>query len=201
LDTRYGRAISSKWDLSASANLQSQFADGYKYTKDAAGVEQANLISGLFAPAYITMALGFEYHPVEYFKLRLSPFSPRITIVNEVNRFYDPITNPTPYGISLGDTHRWQFYAFQMLAEFNKDIAKNVNLKWRYVMFADYQTLDLNKIDHRLDLGITGKVNKYINVSFGTIVMYFYNQDKDVQISQALSLGVSYSFKNFEEKE
>jgi hypothetical protein len=198
LDTRYGRAINAKWDLSFSANLQSQFAEGFSYAKDAAGVEQATLISGAFAPAYITAALGFEYHPTDYFKLRLSPLSPRVTIVNDTRLF--TTTNPTPYGVQAGESTRFQWLAFQMLAEFNKDIAPNVNLKWRYILFADYEKLELNRIDHRLDLNLTAKVNKFINVSFGGIAMYFYDQDKEIQISQALSLGVAYTFQNFEEK-
>lgn len=198
LDTRYGRAINTKWDFSVSANLQSQFAAGY--TKNGKGVENDSLISGPFAPAYITAALGFEYHPNSFFKLRLSPFSPRATIVNDVNRFYNPVTNPTPYGVKLGETVRYQWLAFQLLAEFNKDIATNINLKWRYILFADYEKLELNRIDHRLDLNLTAKVNKFINVSFGGIAMYFYDQDKEIQISQALSLGVAYTFQNFQEK-
>lgn len=198
LDSKYGRALNKKWDLSASVNLQSQFADGFSYAKDATGVEQETLISGFFSPAYITAAVGFEYHPADYFKLRLSPFSPRVTIVNDTRLF--TAANPLPYGVKTGESTRFQWLAFQLLAEFNKDIATNVNLKWRYIMFADYEILELNKIDHRLDLTLTARVNKFINVSFGGIAMYFYNQDKDIQISQALSLGILYTFQNFKEK-
>jgi hypothetical protein len=73
-------------------------------------------------------------------------------------------------------------------------------LKWRYILFADYEKLELDRIDHRLDLNLTAKVNKFINVSFGGIAMYFYDQDKEIQISQALSLGVAYTFQNFQDK-
>jgi Protein of unknown function (DUF3078) len=198
LDTKYGRALNSKWDLAASLNFQSQFADGLSYAKDAAGVEQSTLISGLFSPAYITAALGFEYHPVEYFKLRISPLAPRVTIVTDKSLF--TTTNPTPYGVKNGETTRFQWIAFQLLAEFNKDIATNVNLKMRYIMFMDYENIAFDKIDQRLDLTLSAKVNKFINVSFGGTAMYFYNQDKDVQISQALSLGITYTFQNFKEK-
>jgi hypothetical protein len=200
LDSKYGRALNKKWDLAASVNLQSQFSGGYTYSKDANGADlPPTLISDIFAPAYITAALGFEYHPVDYFKLRLSPFSPRVTIVSDVNRFVTP-TNLLPYGVKPGESTRFQWVAFQLLAEFNKDIATNVNLKWRYILYADYEILELNKIDHRLDLTLTARVNKYVNVSFGGIVMYFYNQDKEVQLSQALSLGVLYTFQNFQDK-
>ena len=98
------------------------------------------------------------------------------------------------------DATRFEWYAFQMLAEFNKDIATNVNLKCRYVLFANYQTLEANKIDHRVDLNLTAKVNKFVNVSLGGIFLYDYDQDISPQYSQALSLGIFYSFQNFEEK-
>ncbi len=203
MDSKYGRALNKNWDLSASINLQSQFAGGYEYNvKDPKTglILDKKLISDIFAPAYITAALGFEYHPVDYFKLRLSPFSPRVTIVNGIGSYQDDVYNPTPYGVKKGESTRFQWLAFQLLAEFNKDIATNVNLKWRYIMFADYENLSVDKIDHRLDVNLTARVNKFINVSVGGIVMYFYNQDKDVQVSQALSLGVLYTFQNYKEK-
>jgi Protein of unknown function (DUF3078) len=200
LDTKYGRALNKKWDLSASANIQSQFAGGFIYTKSKAGGDSSKLISDIFAPAYITAALGFEYHPTDYFKLRLSPFSPRLTVVRDVASYFDAVTNPTPFGVKNGESTRFQWLAFQLLAEFNKDIAENINLKWRYILFMDYENIDINQIDHRLDLNLTAKVNKYINVSLGGIAMYFYAQDKEIQLSQALSLGILYTFQNYEEK-
>jgi Protein of unknown function (DUF3078) len=199
LDTKVGHSMSSHWDMIVSANLQSQFASGYRYDVDTAGLTQKTVISDFLAPAFITAALGFEYHPTDYFKVRLSPVAPRITIVNNPQRFVTT-ENPRPYGVNPIRATRYEWLAFQMLAEFNKDIAKNINLKWRYVLFANYETLQLKKIDHRLDVNLTGQVNKYINVSIGGILLYDYDQDNSVQISQAFSLGILYTFQNFEEK-
>lgn len=199
LDTKYGTSLNSKWDMFLSANLLSQFTKGYKYEKDAAGVEQSTLISDFAAPAFITVAYGFEYHPVSYFKVRLAPFAPRVTLVNDGQRFVTP-TNLTPYGVDPTKTARYEWLAFQMLAEFNKDIAENINLKWRYIAFANYETLEAKKIDHRFDLNLTAKVNKFVNVNIGGILIYDYDQDTKVQLSQAFSLGVLYTFQNFEEK-
>jgi hypothetical protein len=198
VDSKYGRTINTKWDFAASFNLVSQFAKGYSYAKDANGLEVATLISDSFAPCFITTGLGFEYHPVDYFKVRISPFAPRVTIVKDVERFVTP-TNLTPYGVEPPDGTRFEWLSAQVLAEFNKDIAKNMNLRWRYVMFANYETLALEKIDHRFDLNITAKVTQFINVSIGSILIYDYDQDKDVQLSQAFSLGVMYSFQNYKE--
>ena len=199
LDTKYGRSMTEKWDMFLSANFLSQFAKGYSYSKDVNGLEVATLISDVFAPAFVTTAWGMEYHPVDYFKIRFAPFAPRVTIVKDVDRFVT-VDNPTPYGVNPGENARYEWLAFQMLAEFNKDIAPNVNLKWRYVMFANYETLELKKIDHRLEAAFSAKVTKFINVSIGSMLIYDYDQDLGAQISQAFSLGMLYSIQNFEEK-
>lgn len=199
MDTKYGHSINEKWDMFLSANFLSQFAKGYSYSNDANGLEVATLISDVFAPAFITTAWGLEYHPVDYFKVRLAPFAPRVTIVNDVDRFVT-VDNPTPYGVKPGETTRYEWFAFQMLAEFNKDIAQNVNLKWRYVMFANLETLELRKVDHRLEASLSAKINKFINVSIGSILVYDYDQDLGAQIGQVFSFGMLYSIQNFEEK-
>lgn len=156
-------------------------------------------LSALFAPGFITVGVGFEYHPIDYFKLRLSPFAPRLTIVNDVGRFVRA-DNLRPYGVSPDRTARVEWLAFQMLAEFNKDIAKNVNLKWRYILFANYQELSIDQLYHRLDLNLTAKIGRFVNMNIGTILLYDHNQDNGVQFSQAFSLGMLYTFQNFEDK-
>jgi len=199
LDTKYGRSLSEKWDMFVSANFLSQFAKGYSYSKDSSNVEIADLISDFLAPGYITAAIGFETNPTDYFKIRFAPLAPRITIVNEIERFVEP-DNLTPFGVQPGQRIRYEWFAFQMLAEFNKDIAKNINFKWRYVMYANYETLDLKRIDHRLEANISAKITKFLNVSIGSILVYDYDQDLGAQFSQAFSLGLLYSIQNFEDK-
>jgi hypothetical protein len=200
LDTKYGRALSKKWDLFAALNFQTQFAEGHKYDTDALGVETKSLISAFMAPAFITSSWGVEYHPADYFKLRLAPFAPRVTIVQNNDGRFAAVDPERPYGVLVGESTRYEWLAFQMLAEFNKDIAKNMNLKARYLMFANYETLEPKTIDHRLDVTLTASVNKFINVSIGSILLYDYDQDLGAQISQAFSLGAVYSFRNYEEK-
>ena len=193
LDTKYGYQINEKWDAFASLSFQSQFAKGYQYPDD----NTAELISDIFAPAFITLALGFEYHPVDYFKLRLSPFAPRLTIVNDPERFVTTV-GPEPYGVTPPDNTRWEWLALQIMAEFDKDIATNLNLKWRYVMFANYETLEPKTIDHRLDVTLTARVNNFITTSLGGTLLYDFDQDSGLQVSQAFALGFAYTFQNYE---
>jgi len=104
---------------------------------------------------------------------------------------------PLPYGVRPGKYARFEWLSAQVFAEFNKDIVKNVNLKWRYLMFVNYETLKLRTIDHRLDVNITAKVNQFVNVSIGGILLYDYDQDPGAQWSQLFSLGVLYTIQNF----
>lgn len=196
LDTKYGWALTERWDMFLSLNLLTQFAPGYKYDTDAAGNARATLTSDFFAPAFITAAYGFEYHPATYFHLRLSPFAPRLTVVNRVERF---ILNPgdTPYGVHPGHNTRFEVLAAQILADFDKNLSPTVNLKARYVLFANYEHLNFQRIDHRLDVALTAKVGKFVNVALNGIGLYDYDQNHGLQYSQGLTLGVAYAFQNY----
>lgn len=199
LDTKYGYKLSDDWGLFASLNFATQFAKGYRYDKDANGVEQSTAISDIFAPAFITFAVGAEYHPVEYFKVRISPLAPRLTIVNDPERFIPAVDPVAPYGVEPPDETRFEWLAFQLNAEFDKDIATNLNLKWRYLMFANYETFELKTIDHRLDLMLNAKVNRFITVGLGGILLYDFDQDSGAQVSQVFNLGFAYTFQNYVE--
>jgi hypothetical protein len=193
LDSKVGYKLNETWDLFGSLNFQTQWADGYRYERGTGDRDDEFLISGFFAPAFITTSWGLQYEPAPFFRLRLAPFSPRITIVNNA----DIITNvPENYGVEPGETVRYEWLAFQMMADFDKDIAENLNLKFRYLMFANYETLAFKTIDHRLDISMTAKVNKFLNVNLTAIVLYDIDQDADIQLSQALSVGFAYTFKN-----
>lgn len=194
LDTKYGYDLSKNWGLFTSLTFLSQFGNGYNYGDDGT----KSLISDFLAPAFITSSWGLEYHPVEYFKVRISPFSPRITIVREPTRFTKTV-GPEPYGVDSTKTARFEWLSAQVMAEFNKEIATNINMKWRYVMYANYETFALKTFDHRFDIDIVAKVNRYINVTLGGILLYDYDQDSEVQLSQVFSFGFLYTFQNYDE--
>ena len=196
IDTKYGYNISPNWNLFGALNMLSQFANGFRYEKYSLDREVALKVSEFMAPAYFTSSWGFEYVPKPYFKLRLSPFAPRLTVVRN-KEIYQNV--PSNYGVEIGKTARWEWLAFQLLADFDKDLAENLNLKFRYMMYANYESLNIDEIDHRLDAVLTAKVAKYIQVSLTGILVYDYDQNKDIQLSQALGLGFIYTIKNFKD--
>jgi hypothetical protein len=196
LDTKVGYKISDKWDLFTSLNFLSQFTKGYRYDDD----DSQDLISDIFAPAFITSAWGLQYQPAPYFKVRIAPFAPRVTILSDNDGRFDAVDPVSPYGVLLGESTRFEWLAFQATADFDKDIAKNLNLKWRYMLFANYETLEGKTIDHRLDLMLTAQVNRFISVGLGGILIYDFDQDDEVQLSQNFNFGFRYTFQNYEEK-
>lgn len=198
VDTKYARELSSTWSGFVALNVLSQFARGYKYVKDANGVEQGQLISDSFAPIFITMSIGAEWKPAPYFKARFAPMSPRVTLLRNNDGRYAAVDPIAPYGVTVGQADRFEWYAFNMVADLDKDIAKNVNLKVRYMVFANYQTFEINKVDHRVDLSLTAKVGRFFNVNLGGIFIYDFDQDHSPQYSQALSLGLLYTFQNYQ---
>jgi hypothetical protein len=61
--------------------------------------------------------------------------------------------------------------------------------------------LELKKIDHRLEATLSAKVNKFIAVGLGGILLYDFDQDSGAQLSQVFNLGFSYSIQNYKEPE
>lgn len=49
------------------------------------------------------------------------------------------------------------------------------------------------EIDNRLDAQLTAKINKYVNVNLGAIVVYDKDQSSKIQFAQALSIGFLFA--------
>ena len=198
-DSKYARKLSTKWNAFASVNFMSQFDAGYEY-KTTAGVESVRRISGFFAPAYLTEALGFEYKPVTYFSAQFGVGALRQTFVTDQTLYNRPDTTYAElFGVKRGDNMRNQV-VFQMVANFDKEILKNIVLKARYMGLLDYGKLEAKHIVSRVDASLTAKVNRYISTNISGVFLYDFDQDVDVQYSQVLSLGVLYTFSNHEGK-
>lgn len=87
-DTKFGWAFQPKWYLTVNAGFHTQFDLGRNY----AGLNDKNpIISNILAPSYTDISVGFDYKPVEFFSLYMSPVSGRITtayLSDKVNEKY-----------------------------------------------------------------------------------------------------------------
>lgn len=189
LDSKVGLKASEKWNYFFSGNFLSQFAPGYTFTDT-----DRTLISKFANPAFLTFALGMEYKPNEEFSLRLAPFSPRFTFVTDRELY---LNVPENYGVPIGQTVRTEWLAFSLLADWNKQLSENISFKARYQMYANYETLAFDAIDHRLDLILAAKVSNAISVTLTALALYDLDQDEKIQFSQGLGIGLVYKRGNF----
>lgn len=190
LDGKAAYRMNRKWLMFGSLNFQSQFADGFRYVKDAQGVEQAVLISRFMAPGYITQSIGIEFKPVNYFFVRFGTGTLRQTIVTDRQLF---LNEPKNYGVPIGKRVRNEV-AFQIMSQFEKDIFENINLNARYLMFVAYDKINIKDTDHRLDMTFTAKVNKFLQVGLTGTLLYDTDMDLAVQYAQGMTIGLVYKF-------
>lgn len=188
-DSKVGYLMSGKWSAFFSANFLSQFTEGFEYEND--GTQR--LISGFMSPGFLTSSLGFEYKPNDEFNLRIGPFSPRFTFVNNPNI---SLAVPANYGVPIGETTRIEWLALQLFANYDKNISEKFNIKSRYMLYANYETVAWKTIDHRLDITVTAKITDFINVTMTSISLYDFDQDPGIQLSQGLALGILYKVNN-----
>ena len=132
------------WGASFTANLKTQFGAGYEY--DGIGINQKQtLVSGFFAPAYLTTALSFE-HKRENWSVSLSFLTCKTTfVVNDsliaAGRNYGVLqnddfdaTNPATFShtyFALGSYVKAQYL--------KKDILPSLDLYARAELFYDYK--------------------------------------------------------------
>jgi hypothetical protein len=172
VDTKVGYKINDKWNYFIGVNFPTQFAPGYNFTD----IERT-LISKFANPAFLTTALGVEYKPNDEFSLRISPFSPRWTFVTNTDLY---LNIPKNYGVEIGETVRSEWLAFSLLADWNKKLSENLTIKVRYQMFANYETIDSETIDHRLDVALITEVSNLMHVSLTSLTIYDIDQDSKV---------------------
>jgi hypothetical protein len=188
-DTKVGYGLSAHWSSYYNLNLTTQFDVGYQYAT-ANGQETRSAISRFFAPGYVTNSLGLEWKPVKYFKLSFGLVAHRFIFVVDTTLYR---VVPGNYGVVIGQTYKSEI-ASQIVAELDKDIAKNVNLKTRLLIFKAYDR-SFEESFIRWDLALTGKINNWLNASLTAAALYDKFQDKNIQLSQVIAIGLLYKIK------
>ena len=189
LDSKVGRELSQHWNGYFSLSFLTQFAPGYRYEENAQGVEEELLVSRFMSPGFLTASLGFEYDPSDNFTLRLSPLSSRLTFVADTSVLANVEARD---GLEFGDQVRRELYALQIQADYSRYLTENINLKTRYLLFANYDNFGPKDWDHRLELLFSAKLTRFINVSLNTIFLYDSDQAEDPQVSQSLGVGILF---------
>lgn len=203
-DNKLAYKFSTNWSIFTSILFESTFSPGYEYTRPGGVDTRGRQISAFMSPGYLTESLGLEYKPDETFSLRFGTGTARQTFVlddnvreRELDEFGNIIGLKSAFGVEPGNTMRSEL-GFQLVANLDKNLSKNLNLKSRYALLADYQ--EISRPDHRLDATLTAKISGIVSVTANGILWYDRTRVLDgetnarVQYSQALSMGLLFAF-------
>lgn len=133
------------WGASFTANLKTQFGNGYEY--DGIGVNQTEtLVSGFFAPAYLTTALSFEYKKTDW-SVSLSFLTGKTTFVcNDsliaVGKTYGVLQEDPNFNVADPTTFTHAYFALGSYVKaqyLKKDILPSLDLYARVELFYDYK--------------------------------------------------------------
>ena len=128
------------WGASFTANLKTQFGNGYEYSGIGANQLQKQ-VSGFFAPAYLTTALSFE-HKKDNWSVSLSFLTGKTTFV-----YNDAlIDSGYTYGVIQDNddptVHTHVYFALGSYVKamyLKKDLLPNLDLYTRLELFYDYK--------------------------------------------------------------
>jgi len=203
LASSFGYEFKNKWFYTLVGGFKTQSLDGFVYPND-------SIRSSTFmAPAYASFALGIEYAPNLNFNLFVSPLAAKFTIVND-----EVLSNSGAFGVaaatldplgnvlSPGKRFRSEYGAYLKM-RFNKELAKNIEMKSRLELFSNYINHPEN-IDVNAETIFTFKVNKWFSTSLQWNLLY--DDDIDVmdnrgntgprtQFKSVLGLGLAHTLQ------
>ncbi|HNV49527.1 MAG: DUF3078 domain-containing protein [Bacteroidales bacterium] len=136
-NTKINQKFSKKWSASGLINFTSQFANGYNYPDD------STVISKFLAPAYLTIAPGILYKPVDYFSILFTPASLRAIFVTD-----QELADLGAFGVDP--------------AEFNEQGAKVTDGKNSKIKLGAFAEFYLKK-NVKTDLDLESKLNFFYN--------------------------------------
>ena len=162
--SKYGYALNSKLNIGLLADLKSQFFKGYAYPDANTKIYTSNF----FAPAYVLLSPGFDYHPVSNFSIFFSPVTARWVIVKDT-------VLSTLYGVEAGKKSDFQFGAY---ATFNyaANLTKTVTYKGRIDLFSNYRH-NPQDIDFYMTNLFAVKISNALAVTYSLTLIY----DDDVR--------------------
>jgi hypothetical protein len=202
--SKYGREAFKNFYYSALMNFKTQMTPGYNYPDD------STKISDLFAPAYLTLALGLDYKPNSYFSAFFAPVTGKFTFVTDRK-----LSDQGAFGVTPGQTSKSEFggyiRAIYSRNDFKSEFLKNVSFTTKIDLFSNYLENPQN-IDVSWETLIAMKVNKYLSFNFNTHLIYDDNiqvpSDRNndgnveagesirslVQFKEIFGVGLSYKF-------
>lgn len=148
----------------AFVDFRTQIAIGYNFDKQNADSSNFLKISNLFAPAYLTGALGAEWTPAPQLRVMASPLSSRSILVLD-----DELAAIGAFGVVPGENVKTDIGGL-INATLDWTFVENVQWKSRLNTFCRYDAPELWIVT--LENAFLLKVNSFLNVGLLTDVFY-----------------------------
>ena len=180
IDLTYSLSLDSKtqWNLSGVVTFNTQFANGYKYPND------STVISTFFAPAYLTLSLGYTYKTKnERFQILLSPVAGKITFVMD-----QELADQGAFGVKKGYYNQDGLWipgeninaalGVNIIINYKQPIGKNIRYNTVFNTFFNYVE---RRNDNRLPIDVNWEntvnfiINKFLTTTLFVHLKYDHN--------------------------
>ena len=164
--SKYGHAVSPKWNIAGLVNLRSQLFKGYTYENDV-----KEFASAFLSPGYLLASLGMDFRPHEQISVFFSPVTARWVIVKD-----DSLSAKGLYGVEPGKHSTTEIGAFASV-NYLQEISKSITYKGRLDLFSNYKH-NPEKIDVFMTNVLSAKLSKVLSASWNVDLIY----DDDVRL-------------------
>ena len=187
--TKVGSELLPKLSLSALANLRTQFSKGYTYYSN----DSTELISNIFAPAYLLFSVGLDYKPVDGLSIFVSPVTSRWTFVLD-----DSLSAKGAYGVRPGEHMKSEIGAFASI-NYLANLSETISYNGRLDLFSNYghnpQNVDLlmnNKFNAKFSKSLTASLA--VDMIYDDDVKLFGKNDDSPGLQLRSLIGVGFTF-------
>ena len=192
LSSTFGMKLSKDFFLTVATGFKTQMVNGYTYPNDSV------VVSTFMAPGYLNLALGTDLRKGDQFSVFFSSIAFKSTFVLD-----DSLSKVGAFGVEKGETFRQEYGAFVKM-KWNKNLAKNIEMKSKLELFSNYLNNPQN-IDVNAELVFVFRVNSLFSATAQWNLVY----DDDInirdsagnfgprtQFKSVLGIGISYKLEN-----
>jgi len=183
-----GLKADKNWYYSLLFNFKTQFAKGYKYFKNADGVEDRSEHTNFFSPAYFQLGPGMLWEKSANIKINIAPATTKLILVDK--DFTEP--NDKYFGVEEGKSSRLEL-GFNASGYFKFNLMENVTMENIIVLYSNYLE-NIENIDLDYTMNIAMKINKYLSTNLIFQTIYDDNAYKGFQIREVFGVGFNYGF-------
>ncbi len=162
-----------------SNTIRTTIAPGYLYSNGS-----ATEIANFFDPGYITQSLGLAYDKLSNFNTRAG-IALQEVVTNKFRQYSDDPKTAKVEAFKLEA-------GIQSVTTCNFEIDKNLLFTSGLTLFSRFESLDV--WDVRWDNSLVVKVNNWMNVNLGFLLIYQKDQSATTQMKQSMQLGIVYTF-------